>query len=88
MDKNIVQFGGSEFLKILTTIVFFSVQVKDMIYFIVILLVVLMSFGVARQSILNPGKEPEWRLARDIFLEPYFMIYGEVYAGSIDRTYS
>ncbi len=63
-------------------------QVKDMIYFIVILLVVLMSFGVSRQAIRNPDKEPAWSLARDIFLEPYFMIYGEVYADDIDREWN
>jgi transient receptor potential cation channel subfamily M protein 1 len=60
-------------------------QVVDMLTFIVILLVVLMSFGVARQSILHPYEEPSWMLARDIFLMPYFMLYGEVYADEIDR---
>lgn len=41
-------------------------MVKNMIYFVVLLLVVLMSFGVARQSILYPNKEPNWRLIRDV----------------------
>ena len=63
-------------------------QVVDMLTFIVILLIVLLSFGVARQAILNPYEEPSWRLARDIFLKPYFMLYGEVYADSIDRKSS
>ena len=56
-----------------------------MVYFIVILLIVMMSFGVARQAIRNPNEEPHWQLVRDIYMEPYFMIYGEVYAGDIDR---
>uniref|UniRef100_A0A673CLY6 Transient receptor potential cation channel, subfamily M, member 1b n=1 Tax=Sphaeramia orbicularis TaxID=375764 RepID=A0A673CLY6_9TELE len=34
----------------------------DMMYFVVIMLVVLMSFGVARQAILHPDEEPTWRL--------------------------
>ncbi|XP_071652035.1 transient receptor potential cation channel trpm isoform X1 [Temnothorax longispinosus] len=59
-------------------------MVKNMIYFVVLLLVVLMSFGVARQAILNPNSEPKWRIVRDIFMEPYFMLYGEVYADNID----
>uniref|UniRef100_A0A8C0IM16 Transient receptor potential cation channel subfamily M member 1 n=1 Tax=Chelonoidis abingdonii TaxID=106734 RepID=A0A8C0IM16_CHEAB len=50
----------------------------DMLYFVVIMLVVLMSFGVARQAILHPDEEPSWRLARNIFYMPYWMIYGEV----------
>lgn len=59
-------------------------MVKNMIYFVVLLLVVLMSFGVSRQSILNPNKEPSWRLVRDVFYQPYFMLYGEVFADDID----
>lgn len=59
-------------------------MVKNMIYFVVLLLVVLMSFGVCRQSILNPDQEPEWTLVRDVFFQPYFMLYGEVFADKID----
>nr|XP_033775417.1 transient receptor potential cation channel subfamily M member 1 isoform X2 [Geotrypetes seraphini] len=57
----------------------------DMLYFVIIMLVVLMSFGVARQAILHPDEEPSWRLARNIFYMPYWMIYGEVFADQIDR---
>jgi transient receptor potential cation channel subfamily M member 3 len=59
-------------------------MVKNMIYFVVLLLVVLMSFGVSRQSILNPHEEADWRLVRDVFFQPYFMLYGEVFADDID----
>lgn len=59
-------------------------QVQDIIYFIMILLVVMMAFGVVRQSITYPDEEAHWLLVRNIFLKPYFMIYGEVYAGEID----
>ena len=37
---------------------FLSPQMIDMLYFVVIMLVVLMSFGVARQAILHPDEEP------------------------------
>ncbi|GCB80040.1 hypothetical protein scyTo_0018001, partial [Scyliorhinus torazame] len=57
----------------------------DMLYFVVIMLVVLMSFGVSRQAILHPDEEPSWRLARNIFYMPYWMIYGEVFADQLDR---
>jgi transient receptor potential cation channel subfamily M protein 3 len=56
-----------------------------MLSFIVIMLIILMAFGVVRQAITYPNKPPTWGLARDIFLKPYFMIYGEVYAAEIDR---
>ncbi|CAH1392573.1 unnamed protein product [Nezara viridula] len=59
-------------------------MVKNMIYFVVLLLVVLMSFGVCRQAILFPDSDPNWSLAKDVFFQPYFMLYGEVFADSID----
>lgn len=60
-------------------------QMIDMMYFVIIMLVVLMSFGVARQAILFPNEEPSWKLAKNIFYMPYWMIYGEVFADQIDR---
>ena len=59
-------------------------MIENMMYFVVLLLVVLMAFGVCRQSILFPNQEPNWRLARHIFYQPYFMLYGEVFAPDID----
>lgn len=44
-------------------------MIKNMAYFVVLLLVVLMAFGVCRQSILYPNEEPHWRLARHIFYQ-------------------
>ena len=59
-------------------------MIENMMYFVVLLLVVLMAFGVCRQSILFPNEEPHWKLARHIFYQPYFMLYGEVFAPDID----
>ncbi|XP_032306704.1 transient receptor potential cation channel trpm isoform X2 [Drosophila ananassae] len=59
-------------------------MVKNMIYFVVLLAVVLMSFGVSRQAILFPDKQPTWGLIKEVTFQPYFMLYGEVFAGDID----
>eukprot|EP00092_Neocalanus_flemingeri_P021755 GFUD01023599.1.p1 GENE.GFUD01023599.1~~GFUD01023599.1.p1 ORF type:complete len:1565 (-),score=309.61 GFUD01023599.1:400-5094(-) len=59
-------------------------MVKNMLYFIVLLLVVLVSFGVCQQSIKYPNEDWNWRLLRHVFYQPYFMLYGEVYAPDID----
>lgn len=56
-----------------------------MCVFVVIMCVVLMSFGVVRQAIRYPKSPPSWTLARDVFYQPYWMIYGEVFAGDINR---
>ncbi|XP_026176429.1 transient receptor potential cation channel subfamily M member 6 isoform X2 [Mastacembelus armatus] len=57
---------------------------SNMFYIVVMMAIVLLSFGVSRKSILSPNEEPSWSLARDIVFQPYWMIFGEVYAGEID----
>ncbi|GMS99731.1 hypothetical protein PENTCL1PPCAC_21906, partial [Pristionchus entomophagus] len=61
-------------------------MVIAMMYVIVLLVVPMCAFGVVRQSITFPSqyKEFKWELVRNIFYKPYFMLYGEVYAGEID----
>ncbi|KFR14132.1 Transient receptor potential cation channel subfamily M member 6, partial [Opisthocomus hoazin] len=56
----------------------------NMFYIVVMMAIVLLSFGVSRKAILSPEEPPSWTLARDIVFQPYWMIYGEVYAGEID----
>ncbi|KAM8802610.1 transient receptor potential cation channel subfamily M member 6 [Rhynchonycteris naso] len=56
----------------------------NMFYIVIIMAIVLLSFGVARKAILSPKEPPSWSLARDIVFEPYWMMYGEVYAPEID----
>lgn len=61
-----------------------------MFYIVVIMAVVLLSYGVPRQAILYPYEGPSWTLARNIVFQPYWMMFGEVYAYEIDgkRCYS
>ncbi|KAM7330000.1 hypothetical protein ACRRTK_011613 [Alexandromys fortis] len=56
----------------------------NMFYIVIMMAIVLLSFGVARKAILSPNEPPSWRLARDIVFESYWMMYGEVYASDID----
>ncbi|XP_037079243.1 transient receptor potential cation channel trpm-like [Pollicipes pollicipes] len=55
-----------------------------MLHFIILLVIILFSFGVLRQSIRFPNSEPSWYLLRHVFYQPYFMLYGEVYAPEIE----
>ncbi|XP_069046581.1 transient receptor potential cation channel subfamily M member 7 isoform X3 [Lepisosteus oculatus] len=59
-------------------------MVANMFYIVVIMAVVLLSFGVPRKAILYPEEEPSWTLAKDVVFQPYWMMYGEVYAYEID----
>uniref|UniRef100_A0A7M4FCE4 Transient receptor potential cation channel subfamily M member 7 n=1 Tax=Crocodylus porosus TaxID=8502 RepID=A0A7M4FCE4_CROPO len=59
-------------------------MVANMFYIVVIMALVLLSFGVPRKAILYPNEAPSWTLAKDIVFHPYWMIFGEVYAYEID----
>lgn len=59
-------------------------MVINMTYIVIMLLISLLSFGLARQSITYPNEDWHWLLVRNIFYKPYFMLYGEVYAPEID----
>ena len=51
-----------------------SIQLIDLFNFIIIILVVLVSFGVSRQAIKYPNESWTWRSVKEIFIEPYFMV--------------
>ncbi|CAL9701976.1 unnamed protein product [Knipowitschia caucasica] len=59
-------------------------MVANMFYIVVIMVIVLLSYGVPRKAILYPHEEPSWTLAKDVVFQPYWMMYGEVYAYEID----
>uniref|UniRef100_A0A452I099 non-specific serine/threonine protein kinase n=1 Tax=Gopherus agassizii TaxID=38772 RepID=A0A452I099_9SAUR len=59
-------------------------MVTNMFYIVIMMAIVLLSFGVSRKAILSPEEPPSWTLARDIVFQPYWMMFGEVYAGEID----
>ncbi|XP_059478668.1 transient receptor potential cation channel trpm isoform X6 [Neocloeon triangulifer] len=80
--KILTYVGVNKYLGPLVTMM--GKMVINMIYFVVLLLVVLMSFGVARQGILYPHNESGWHLLKDVVFQPYFMLYGEVFADDID----
>jgi len=56
-----------------------------MLYFTVFLLIIIIAYGVLLQSVWFPNKEFEWESVREIFIKPYFNLYGEVYADEVWR---
>lgn len=52
---------------------------KDVVYFVGILLVFLLSYGIAVQALLFPFQEPSWRILTNVLYEPFFHIYGELF---------
>ncbi|XP_076855162.1 transient receptor potential cation channel subfamily M member 6 isoform X2 [Brachyhypopomus gauderio] len=59
-------------------------MMSNMFYIVIIMGIVLVSFGTPRWSILKPNEEPSWDLLKQVLFQPYFMMFGEVYAGEIN----
>uniref|UniRef100_A0A4W5L898 Transient receptor potential cation channel, subfamily M, member 6 n=1 Tax=Hucho hucho TaxID=62062 RepID=A0A4W5L898_9TELE len=57
---------------------------SNMFYIVVMMAIVLLSFGVSRKAILSPDEALSWSLLKDVVNQPYWMMFGEVYAGEID----
>ena len=50
-----------------------------MTYFLLIMVVFLMAYGVAQQAILFPHEHGSWSLIPKVFFRPYFQVYGELF---------
>ncbi|XP_072520760.1 transient receptor potential cation channel subfamily M member 6 [Salminus brasiliensis] len=59
-------------------------MMSNMFYIVVIMGIVLVSFGTPRGSVLKPYEDPSWDLLKEVLFQPYFMMFGEVYAGEIN----
>jgi len=62
-------------------------QIVQMLYFVLFLLVIVIAYGVALRSIWYPDEEFNWVSVREIFIKPYFNLYGNLYADQAWRTY-
>ncbi len=56
----------------------------DMSYFIIILMVFVMAYGIALQAILYPNSALNLSLIGDIFKKAYFQIYGELFLDELE----
>ncbi|ESO08111.1 hypothetical protein HELRODRAFT_169845 [Helobdella robusta] len=54
-------------------------MLKEFLSLLSLILVSMVAFGTFRQSLWFPDNDFEWESVREIFLKPYFMLYGEVY---------
>ncbi|KAK3595122.1 hypothetical protein CHS0354_002375 [Potamilus streckersoni] len=53
-------------------------MIVDLMFFVLIFLIFLLSFGVAYQANLFPNSEPSWYLLKSIVYMPYWQMYGEL----------
>ena len=59
-------------------------QMLDLSYFVIILFVFIVGYGVASQAILYPNNPLDWVLIKDVLHMAYFQIYGELFLEDIE----
>ena len=60
----------------------------DLAFFVVIIMVFIIAYGVAAQVILYPNSSFGWRLVRDVLKKPYFQMYGELFLEEIEGAFT
>ena len=61
------------------TALIFVFQLYELMQYITIMIVFVLGYGIACQSIMFPIREAQWSILKDIFYYPYWQIYGEVF---------
>ena len=57
-----------------------------MLYFLLIMVVFLLAYGVAQQAILYPNEVASWSMVSRVFFRPYFQVYGELFVDAPDTS--
>lgn len=63
-----------------------TLQVVDLMYFVVILLVFIVAYGVASQAILFPNTALSPNIILDVLRRPYWQMYGELFLEDIEGS--
>ena len=51
---------------------------EDLFYFMLVLFIIVLGYGVAIHSVLYPSSSLSWTLLNDVIQQPYLQIYGEI----------
>lgn len=62
-------------------------MLTDLFKFLILLIIVILSYGIIRQSVRFPNDSFSWDSIRGVLKEPYLMTYGELFTDSIDRKF-
>lgn len=60
-------------------IIMIQKMLQDLLFFLVILAIFILSFGIAMQSLLHPQEKFSFRLIVDAIYVPYWQIFGELF---------
>ena len=62
-------------------------QMTDLAFFLAILLVAILAYGVASQALRFPNDTVEWKLLKDVVYLPYWQMYGELFLDEVVGKY-
>ena len=59
-------------------------QLTDLVFFIAILLVVILAYGVASQALRFPNSARDWSVLKGVVYLPYWQMYGELFLDDVE----
>ncbi|XP_074649507.1 transient receptor potential cation channel subfamily M member-like 2 isoform X2 [Tubulanus polymorphus] len=59
-------------------------MLTDLMFFFAILVVFLLSYGVAIHALLYPNSKADWGLLKDVVYKPYWQMYGELFLDEME----
>lgn len=59
-------------------------MMKDLLFFLCIFVLILLSFGVAYEANLYPNSAPSWYLLKSVLYIPYWQMYGELFLENME----
>ena len=61
-------------------------QLTDLLFFISILIVFILAYGVVAQALRYPNSKADWVLLKDVVYMPYWQMYGELFLEDLEGT--
>jgi len=59
------------------------VQLTELMKFLIVLVVFIVSFGIAFQAILHPNQPLSWSMLADVIWRPYWQMFGELFLDDV-----
>lgn len=66
-------------------LVMIGLMMKELFWFLVILIFIILGYGIASQSILFPNSKLDFNLIKKIFYKAYFQIHGELFLDDFEN---
>ena len=76
--------GAVKYLIIINSVIF---QLSEIMFFMLVMLVFLVSYGVVSQALMFPNRKPYPLFIKDLVYMPYWQIYGELFLEDMSKLH-